>query len=110
MATLQIENLPEDLYQSIQRLAAGANVSLNDAAIQLLIQATQLDHSSKLQIQTRPESNTSPEKLKDNFLDAIERANPKYASDVAALTEAMTTTAATPLMNANEFREWLTQL
>lgn len=111
MATLRIDNLPDELYQSIQTLATNASVSLNDAAIQLLMQATQLNHSSKPQIQTRPESNPSSEKLKDDFLDAIERANPKYASDVAAaLTEAMTTPAATPLMDANEFREWLTQL
>ena len=39
MATLQIENLPEDLYQSIQRLATRANVSLNEAVIQMLSQA-----------------------------------------------------------------------
>lgn len=36
MTTLQIENLPEDLYQSIQKHAIAARVSLNDAVIQIL--------------------------------------------------------------------------
>lgn len=52
MATLQIENLPEDLYQSIQRLATTANVSINEAVIQILSQATNvspIDHQQKQQ-------------------------------------------------------------
>lgn len=36
MTTLQIDNLPEDLYQSIQKHAIAASVSLNDAVIQIL--------------------------------------------------------------------------
>ncbi len=51
MATLRIDNLPDELYQSIQTLATNASVSLNDAAIQLLMQATQLSRPSEHQVQ-----------------------------------------------------------
>jgi antitoxin FitA len=43
MATLQIENLPEELYDHIQTLAIAKNVSINDVVIQLLQQASPLD-------------------------------------------------------------------
>lgn len=39
MATLQIENLPDELYRSIQSLAVSKSVTLNDAVIQMLVQA-----------------------------------------------------------------------
>jgi plasmid stability protein len=39
MATLQIENLPDELYKRIQSLAAENNFSVNEAAIYLLKQA-----------------------------------------------------------------------
>jgi hypothetical protein len=39
MATLQIENLPDDLYNCIQSLAAENNFTLNEAVIHLLKQA-----------------------------------------------------------------------
>ena len=39
MATLQIENLPDDLYSRIQSLAAENNFTLNEAVIYLLKQA-----------------------------------------------------------------------
>ena len=47
MATLQIENLPEDLYQTIQRLATRANLSLSEAVIQMLLQATSAEPVSQ---------------------------------------------------------------
>ncbi|MGB3292346.1 MAG: hypothetical protein WBB01_05030 [Phormidesmis sp.] len=53
MATLQIENLPEDLYQSIQRLATTANVSINEAVIQILSQATTVSPIDRQQKQQR---------------------------------------------------------
>ncbi len=36
MATLQIEHLPEGLYQAIQKLPNCANISLDEAVIQML--------------------------------------------------------------------------
>ncbi|NET58569.1 MAG: hypothetical protein F6K47_21170 [Symploca sp. SIO2E6] len=39
MATLQIENLPDELYNRIQSLAAGRQLTLNEAVIHLLQQA-----------------------------------------------------------------------
>ncbi|MGC1309164.1 MAG: hypothetical protein WA885_18210 [Phormidesmis sp.] len=39
MATLQVENLPDELYRSIQSLSAARSVTLNDAVIQLQIVA-----------------------------------------------------------------------
>lgn len=41
MATLQIENLPDELYNSIQILAAENNLTLNEAVIRLLKQGFQ---------------------------------------------------------------------
>ena len=41
MATLQIKNLPDDLYSQLQRLASQHNATIDDTAIQLLRQAVQ---------------------------------------------------------------------
>lgn len=41
MATIQIENLPDELYKRIQSLAAQKNFSINEAVIHLLSQAIQ---------------------------------------------------------------------
>jgi hypothetical protein len=46
MTTLQIENLPEELYHHIQTLAIAKNVSVNDVVIQLLQQASPLNPTS----------------------------------------------------------------
>lgn len=80
MATLQIENLPEDLYQTIQRLAASANVSLNEIVIQMLAQAAppaqitaqqqQLAETSEAlaRIRSRPRINLAGSDLLDSTL------------------------------------------
>lgn len=39
MATLQIENLPDELYSRIQYLASEKNLTLNEAVIRLLKQS-----------------------------------------------------------------------
>ena len=70
MATLQIENLPEDLYQSIQRLAAGANLSLSEAVIQMLLQATKAESMSQ-QTQRQKETEQALDKIR-----SFPRANP----------------------------------
>jgi plasmid stability protein len=41
MATLNLENLPDDLYQSLHQLAAQQKRSLNEAVISLLTLAIQ---------------------------------------------------------------------
>jgi plasmid stability protein len=41
MATLNLENLPDDLYQSLHQLAAQQKRSLNEAVISLLTVALQ---------------------------------------------------------------------
>lgn len=41
MATIQIENLPDELYKRIQSLAAQKNFSISEAVIHLLSQAIQ---------------------------------------------------------------------
>lgn len=41
MASIQIENLPEDLYNQIQSLALSNSLTLNEAVIHLLQQAIQ---------------------------------------------------------------------
>lgn len=41
MATLQIKNLPDDLYSQLQRLASQHNATIDDTVIQLLRQAVQ---------------------------------------------------------------------
>lgn len=41
MATLQIENLPEELYSRIQCLASEKNFTLNEAVIHLLKQSVE---------------------------------------------------------------------
>ncbi len=112
MATLQIENLPDDLYQSIQTIAAAKSVSLNDTIIQLLTQATHPGNSPHQPAQTHPLAKSlTPEKLKNALLEAIERADPNYVPAVAeALTEAMSMPTDTPSMDADEFREWLAQV
>jgi flavin-binding protein dodecin len=115
MATIQIENLSDELYQSIQKLATDNSISLSDAVIQLLKQANQPDSSPNqhTQIHQLIKSNTghTPESLKDAILDAIERANPSYEPAMAtALTEAMETIDDTPTMSTDEFREWLAEV
>lgn len=45
MATLQIENLPDELYDRIQSLAAQKNLSISEAAIDLLTQAVQPENT-----------------------------------------------------------------
>lgn len=57
MATLQIENLPDELYSRIQSLAAESNFTLNEAVIHLLKQAFQSDELKMFQgQQTKPMS------------------------------------------------------
>lgn len=57
MATLQIENLPDDLYSRIQNLAAENNFTLNEAAIHLLQQAVQSNEFKLVEEQqTKPMS------------------------------------------------------
>jgi antitoxin FitA len=43
MATLQIENLPDEIYRSIQTFATAKRVSLNDAVTQMLAQAIDIE-------------------------------------------------------------------
>ncbi|MBE9183933.1 MAG: hypothetical protein WBA89_16010 [Microcoleus sp.] len=43
MATLQIENLPDELYSRIQYLASEKNLTLNEAVIRLLKQSFESD-------------------------------------------------------------------
>jgi hypothetical protein len=43
MATLQIENLPDELYYQIQGLASEKNFTVNEAVIHLLQQSFQSD-------------------------------------------------------------------
>ncbi|NET39623.1 MAG: M20 family metallo-hydrolase [Cyanothece sp. SIO1E1] len=51
------------------------------------------------------------ESLKNALLDAIERANPNYTPAMTeALTEAMAIPDDPPTMDADDFREWLTQV
>lgn len=49
MATLQIENLPDELYDHIQSLASEQNVTLNEAVIHILKQAFQSDEVRRVQ-------------------------------------------------------------
>lgn len=51
------------------------------------------------------------ESLKNALLDAIERTHPDYAVAMTeAITEAMAISDDAPSMNADDFREWLTQI
>ena len=81
MATLHIDNLPEDLYQTIQRLATSANVSLSEVVIQMLAQAAppaqitaqqqeQLAETSEAlaRIRSRPRINLTGSGLPDSTL------------------------------------------
>jgi len=43
MATLQIENLPDELYYQIQGIASAKNLTVNEAVIHLLQQSFQSD-------------------------------------------------------------------
>ncbi|PSB02016.1 hypothetical protein [Merismopedia glauca] len=43
MATLQIENLPDEIYSSIQTLAVENNLTVNEAIVYLLKQAFKPD-------------------------------------------------------------------
>jgi hypothetical protein len=55
MATIQIENLPDELYSSIQTLATENSITLNEAVIYLLKQAF-LPHTIKIdQEQPQPQ-------------------------------------------------------
>jgi flavin-binding protein dodecin len=115
MSTIQIENLSDELYQSIQKLATDNSISISDAIIQLLTQADQPDASVNQhnQIHQLIKNNTgySKESLKDAILDAIERANPSYEPAMAAaLSEAMETIDNAPTMSTDEFREWLAEV
>jgi len=51
MATLQIENLPDELYSRIQSLASDKNVTLNEAVIHLLKQSFESDKVTINQVQ-----------------------------------------------------------
>ncbi len=59
MVTLQVENLPDELYRSIQSLATARSVTLNDAVIQLLTQAIQPDVTDTQQAQVLKESSAA---------------------------------------------------
>ncbi|MEL7067078.1 MAG: hypothetical protein AAGN15_00325 [Cyanobacteria bacterium J06581_3] len=51
------------------------------------------------------------EGFKNALLDAIERANPNYTPAMTTvLFEGIATIDSAPIMNTNEFREWLTRL
>lgn len=116
MATVQVKNLSDELCQAIQKLARKSDISIGDAVIQLLTPAVQpaASPTQYAQLHQLIASNTSytPETLKDAILDAIERADPNYESDMAAaLAETMETiNDDTPTMSADEFREWLVEL
>ncbi|MGB3297888.1 MAG: hypothetical protein WBA76_06430 [Phormidesmis sp.] len=115
MATLQIENLSNELYLSIQKLATDTGISISDAIIQLLGQTEQSENLSSQPAEIHRLLAAHPhftaESLKDALLDAIERADPNYEPAIAeALTETMTTIDDQPTMSADEFREWLTEL
>ena len=56
MATLQVENLPDELYHSIQSLAAARSLTLNDAVIHLLTKAIQPDAANTHQAQVLKET------------------------------------------------------
>jgi uncharacterized phage-associated protein len=59
----------------------------------------------------RTDLNPNLEGLKNALLDAIERAHPNYtAAMTEALTEAMAIPDNAPTMDANDFREWLTNV
>lgn len=49
MAILQIENLPDELYERLQSLAADRRLTVNEAVIDLLQQATQPNPPQTLQ-------------------------------------------------------------
>ncbi|BAU13342.1 hypothetical protein LEP3755_38810 [Leptolyngbya sp. NIES-3755] len=51
MATLQIENLPDDLYYRIESVAIAHDFTLDQAVIYVLRQAFQSDNSGMLQEQ-----------------------------------------------------------
>ena len=56
MATLQIENLPDELYNCIQSLATENNFTLNEAVIYLLKQGFQPNELKIVQQQKKPMS------------------------------------------------------
>ncbi len=57
MATLQIKNLPDELYSQIQGLATENNLTLDEAVIHLLVQAVQSHELTAVQKQqTKPMS------------------------------------------------------
>ena len=71
MATLQIENLPDELYRSLQKLATEKNVDLNETVIQMLAQAA----GNGLYRQTTEQVEQNKQALAD--LDHFPRKNPK---------------------------------
>ena len=88
MATLQIENLPDELYSRIQCLASNKNVTLNEAVIHLLKQSfesdeviiTQAQESQSMsailqRIRSRPRVNPSDFGLMDSTVSIGEDRN-----------------------------------
>ena len=71
MATLRVENLPDELYRSIQSIAAARSLTLNDAVIQLLTQAMQSDATSTQQAQILKESSEALARIR-----SLPRLNP----------------------------------
>lgn len=65
MATLQIENLPDELYRSIQSLAVAKSVTLNDAVIEILAQAIQPGSTNARQAQAFKESSEALARIRD---------------------------------------------
>jgi hypothetical protein len=51
MATLQIENLPDELYNQLQSLAIEKNFTLDETVIHLLMQAFQSGELKQVQLQ-----------------------------------------------------------
>jgi len=74
MNSLQIENLPDDLYGRIKFLAEEKNFSINEAVIHLLIQAVQPTEHAKVkpmsevlsEIRSRPRVNPAEFGLLDS--------------------------------------------
>ena len=62
MTTLQIENLPEDLYHYIQSQAIAKNIRLSDVVIQLLKQVSPPAHTD-IQVNNSQHSQITAEAL-----------------------------------------------
>lgn len=115
MSATQTQTLTDTLYESIIKLATDKDISTSDAIIEILT-PTALPNGSanpyaQLHTQIEEHSKFTPESLKEELLDAIERADPCYeATMTEALTEAIEDIDDKPTMSADEFREWLTDL